>query len=302
MKVLVTGASGLLGRAVYSELKQETCWPLVGTALSRARGELQRLNLLDEHKVRSFLNCEQPDAIVHCAAERRPDLCEMDTERTMQLNVGLTGVLADEAAQLGAWLLYLSTDYVFDGSSPPYAPDSAPNPLNFYGRSKLEGELEVRRCLADFCILRVPVLYGQVEYIDESPITIIAREVLNKQQHFNNWAIRYPTHVADVAVVIRQILKRKLTEASFSGTFHWSGDEGFTRYDMARIVAPLLGVDGSRFVPENEPGGGAPRPKDSCLECGSLQKLGIGSRTSFREGIQGVLREWDARGFVVNGV
>ena len=116
--------------------------------------------------------------------------------------------------------------------------------------------------------------------------------MLNKQQHFNNWAIRYPTHVADVAVVIRQMLRRKLTEASFGGTFHWSGNEGFTRYDMARIMAPLLGVDASRFVPENEPGGGAPRPKDSCLECGSLQKLGIGSRTSFREGIEWVLREW----------
>ena len=90
----------------------------------------------------SMLNF-QPHVIVHCAAERRPDVVENHPDTASQLNVDASGNLAKEAAAIGAFLIYISSDYVFDGTNPPYREEDIPNPLNLYGKTKLEGEKAV---------------------------------------------------------------------------------------------------------------------------------------------------------------
>ena len=90
---------------------------------------------------RAFIGARAPDAIVVAAAERRPDVCENDPALARALNVDALSLIATDArARRDAWVLSISTDYVFDGTSPPYLPDDPPSPLNAYGRSKLEGE------------------------------------------------------------------------------------------------------------------------------------------------------------------
>jgi dTDP-4-dehydrorhamnose reductase len=292
MTVLLTGASGLLGRAVLRELTAEPAWQVCGTAFSRARPGLVRLDLCDEPAVAAFLDRTRPDAIVHAAAERRPDVSERDPDATRRLNVAATGRLAEWAARHGAWLVYLSTDYVFDGTMPPYRPDAPTHPLNRYGTSKRDGERTVWSASADAAVLRVPILYGEVESLSESAVTGVAQQLLDARGRaltIEAWATRYPTHCDDVACVIRQMLAHRLNHRDFRGTFHWSGSEALTKYDMAVVMAPLLGIDPSTVQPDARAPAGAPRPKDCHLDCRDLERLGMGRRTPFAAAMRSLL-------------
>ena len=114
--------------------------------------------------MRDFILAQQPKVIVHAAAERRPDVSAEQPEQVLALNVESTRHLAQCAKEVGAYLIYISTDYVFDGTQPPYEVDDQPSPLNFYGETKLAGERALAEVMDDYAVLRVPVLYGQVEY------------------------------------------------------------------------------------------------------------------------------------------
>ncbi|KAL2914722.1 hypothetical protein HK105_205653 [Polyrhizophydium stewartii] len=192
--IVVTGASGLLGRAVYEAFAARPEFHVVGTAFSRA-GKHASLDLTDAAALESFLATTRPALVVHCAAERRPDVAARDEAGTLRLNVNASGTLSRLAAQAGAKLVYISTDYVFDGTSPPYEVDAAPNPLNFYGvrwgatslvsrvrgadpgdrtgKSKLAGEQAVLEADPHAAVLRVPVLYGVVDNNGDSAVNIL---------------------------------------------------------------------------------------------------------------------------------
>lgn len=288
VKVLVTGASGLLGRAVCLELR--ACgYDVVGTAFSRVGEGLVRVNMLEAGEIRDCVLGVRPHVVVHCAATRKPDVCEHDVELTERLNV------AEAAAEVGAWVVHISTDYVFDGTRPPYGPDAQPNPLNAYGQSKLQSERAVLGVAADFCVLRVPILYGQVETLDESPVTVIAADLLaGKCGGVDNWATRYPTHTADVAAVIWQLIEHRAADPAFGGICHWSGDEPFTKYGMAQVFCDILGVARESISPYDAPPPGAPRPKNSHLDCTRLESMGIGRRTPFAQGAAQAVRPFAA--------
>lgn len=293
--MLITGASGLLGRALHAACADVADWQVSGIALTRSRPGLDRLDLCDAHAVKDYLDARNPRVIVHSAAERRPNESEQAPDATARINVDATSRLARWAAANGAWLIYLSTDYVFDGVTPPYLPDSPTNPLNLYGRSKRDGELAVWAATSDACVLRVPVLYGDVERLDESAVTDLARQIKGADGHpltVEDWATRYPTLVTDVAVSVRQMIERRLNQPGFRGTYHWSGAEPLTKYGMAQIIARTLGRGSETLLPDNRPPTGAPRPRDCQLDCSDLERLGIGQRTPFAVGIAKVLRKW----------
>ena len=291
MKILVTGASGLLGRAVVKEFGSVSAYEVLGTGFRRAGPGVQCLDLNDHDSVRSFIRKHSPEVIVHSAAIRRPNVSENDHPATTALNVEATRHLCEAARECGAWMIFISTDYVFDGSAPPYFPESEPNPLNFYGCSKWEGERVVRQVLPDSAILRVPILYGPVEELAESSVSEIALAFKRDTPTvMENWATRYPTSTEDIAVVCRQMIERRREDTEFAGTFHWSGDEAFTKYEMAKLMADVLGFNHEKLQPTVGPDVGAPRPKDCRLDCGALEKLGMGMRTPFREGMEKMIR------------
>ena len=296
MKIVVTGVTGLLGRALQREFATAgPSFEVIGTGWQRASDGVVRLDLRRSDDVRNFLQEVRPNAIIHAAAERRPDVSENDEGATRALNVEATRTLVEEADRLGVWLLYLSTDYVFDGSAPPYAVDARPNPLNFYGQSKLEGEDVVRGGTGGHGILRVPVLYGQVETLNESPVTVIA-EVFRKtpvSARLDHWATRYPTLTDDVARTCRQLLERRQADDAVSGTFHFSGDEALTKFEMAQVIGEILGQSTDGLLPVSEPPAGAPRPQNSQLDVSRLEALGIGRRTPFRTALAEALRPFE---------
>ena len=292
-RILITGASGLLGRPVMKVLKSEKAWKVTGTAFSRADENLKRVDLADLEKLPAFLEALKPEIIIHSAAERRPDISMKDPEGTQRLNVDATAVIAEWAATHNAYLIYISTDYVFDGTRPPYNEDSLPNPLNDYGKSKRAGEVAVLSTCSSIAVLRVPILYGDVESLEESAVTGLAVRLLDADPDecvtFENWAVRHPTLTDDVAEVIRQMLVYADEQSTLKGIFHWSADEPMTKYEMACVMADFLDFDRDRLIPDGNPPSGAPRPRNSKLDTSLLRSKGIGKVTLFKEAIPRIL-------------
>ena len=293
-KVFITGASGLLGRALVREFQAKSGFEVLATAFNRVGAGLIKLDLLDFGSVAEFLGAHKPDFIIHAAAERRPDVCQNDPEATKALNIHATKNIACIASQIESWMLYISTNYVFDGTSPPYTPISVTNPLNLYGESKLEGERTMWKNVVSGGILRLPILYGEVETLDESSVTQIASALVAQSEiGIDDWANRYPTFVDDVAYVCRQMLEYRSENSEFSGTYHWSGNQPMTKYQMAHVMAEVLESTVDHIVPVKHPPIGAPRPQDCQLDCTDLKALGIGKQTAFLEAIRITLSSID---------
>uniref|UniRef100_A0A2K5JH44 Methionine adenosyltransferase 2 subunit beta n=1 Tax=Colobus angolensis palliatus TaxID=336983 RepID=A0A2K5JH44_COLAP len=270
-RVLVTGATGLLGRA-------QNNWHAVGCGFRRARPKFEQVNLLDSNAVHHIIDDFQPHVIVHCAAERRPDVVENQPDAASQLNVDASGNLAKEAAAVGAFLIYISSDY-----------EDIPAPLNLYGKTKLDGEKAVLENTLGAAVLRIPILYGEVEKLEECAVTVVFHKVQfsNKSANMDHWQQRFLTHVKEVATVCRQLAEKTMLDPSIKGTFHWSGNEQMIKYEMACAIADVFNLPSSHLRPiTDSPVLGAQHPRNAQLDCSKLQTLGIGQRTPFRTGIK----------------
>jgi len=285
-RILITGASGLLGRDCLKTFGQDPGWDTLGLAFSRAGGSLRKCDLTDSGQVSQIVREFKPTVILHSAAERRPDVVEKEEEKTKNLNVVATALLCELAKEVGAYVIYISTDYVFDGSSPPYLPTAAPSPLNKYGVSKADGERVVTQASLLNIVFRVPVLYGMVENLDESAVTVLFPKVKDssKPAVMNHYEQRYPTLCADVGRAIKVLAECRFKDPELSGFFHFSGTEMLTKYDMAMAMAEMFGLANSHIVADTAPSTGAPRPFDCQLDCSRLEALGALERTPFREG------------------
>lgn len=285
MKILITGATGLLGRHLMKVLSDSEVY---GWGFSRAAGRISKVDITNTEEILSELARIKPSIIIHCAAIRSPDLASADPERTDSINVKSTETLAKWAKENDSFLLYISTDYIFDGTNPPYKPNSKPNPLNFYGRSKLEGEKALWSTGHNGGVLRIPILYGMVEELKETVITELIEKVKSQEPvKLDNWAVRYPTFVGDAGYVIKQICMRRTKHCGFSGTWHWSGKEKFTKYEMALVIASILKLPTDHLIPVNEPPStGEPRPQNPHLMSTALEHMGFGRHSPFKDTIE----------------
>ncbi|BGP55459.1 hypothetical protein JCM8202v2_003063 [Rhodotorula sphaerocarpa] len=285
---------GLLGRAVLAAFKNAG-HEVKGTAFSRAGGDLVKLDLQDEAAVKSLVEELQPQVVVHCAAERRPDVVEADPAAAQKLNVAVPGFLStlSRSPEHPFFLIYISTDYVFDGHAPPtgYEPVAATGPTNAYGESKLAGEKAV---LAGFeaggkgCVLRIPVLYGKAESNSESAINVLVDAVRKaadgNAMKMDNWAARNPTCVEDIARVLRDLAVKSQQDVAIPPILHFSAQQVFTKYEMATILAqahspPLDTQDNLMRVDEGPKPGETVRPKDCHLSNRAIESLGINTHT-----------------------
>jgi dTDP-4-dehydrorhamnose reductase len=293
--VAVIGGSGLLGRALTAELAARAGWRVVSTAHRRVHGSALALDIRDRATVASFVDGLRPDAIVIAAAERRPDVCERDPAAARALNVDAVRTIASAARQCGAWVLSISTDYVFDGSAPPYRIGDRPAPLNAYGHSKLEGERALAQSTDFGCVLRLPLLYGPIVEWSESAVTSLVPAIVSSQEpgaraaRMDAWATRYPTYTPDVAYVIRGMLERHAAGEAVCGIAQWSGDEPMTKFEIASRIARALNID-ARLEAQSTSVETTPRPRDCHLDSSRLEALGIGRRTPFDVAIADVLR------------
>ena len=292
MKLLVTGASGLLGRAVMQECTRAG-HEVIGLAFSRVSGALVKLDLTDAEAIHGLIQRERPDVVINLAAERRPDVVERDPVAVRKLNVDAPAILAQACATLNppAYLLNISTDYVFDGQNPPYFVDSPTHPLNAYGMSKREGEIAVLdAALPGYATnLRLPVLYGETLYNEESAVNVLLNSIRSngKRIKMDAHAVRYPTNVSDVAHVIEQLAslyKKQLHSSGMPETLHFSAPEAMTKYDMCLVLSRLWNLVCKEEVSsvqhldpqyEADPNAGTKRPGHCKLDISATKELGI---------------------------
>jgi S-adenosylmethionine synthetase len=283
-RAIVTGASGLLGREVLKHLVGGK-WEVLGLAYSRAREKLQKVDLCDPGQVEEVLTQFHPDVVIHCAAERRPDVVANQQDKAVALNVNATQILADLCSKRNVYLLYISTDYVFDGKAAPYLPSAPTNPINTYGLTKRDGEDVVLRH-AGFGVLRVPILYGQIESLSESAVTTLFSLVQDstKPAKVSDYEQRYPTHVTNCAQVCVGVAEKKL-----AGIWHYSGREPFTKYTMALAMAEMFSLSANHLTGVKEPSPGAVRPYDCHLDSSATEEIVPITYIPFRDGIKAAL-------------
>ena len=247
MRVLITGANGLLGQKLVSLLSGMDEIIMIATGRGPNRnpaGSYSYLSadLTNEHAVQKLITNSQPDVIIHCGAMTQVDECELHPDQCWQANVTATGYLVAAAETVNAYFLYVSTDFVFDGENGPYAENALPNPISHYGHSKLEAESLVSKSGLKASIVRTVLVYGVAHDPSRSNIVLWVKKNLeqNKPIKVVNDQWRTPTLAEDLAIGCWLVAK-----SQHQGIFHLSGEEMVTPYALAIQVADFFQLDQS---------------------------------------------------------
>lgn len=264
---------------------------MTGLAFSRAGPGLVKCDLTDQEAVTLLMEKEKPDFIVHTAAERFPDVVERKYEETRLLNIRTAGHIASVAHRVKCRMIHISTDYVFDGTSPPYKVGDKCNPLSKYGLTKQESEEAVLAAAPDACVLRIPVLYGPVEKLEESAVTCLLSILKSKEpKAVSHHDRRCPAHVRDIAHILADMIALIAKGQNLSGIYQWSGREKLTKYDMSLTMARVFSLPHDHVTPSTD---SSPlRPYDPEMDVTRLTDLGISHHTKFEEGIKECLVTW----------
>ena len=264
MKFLVTGSAGLIGSQIVKDLVQQnhtvySCYhdqkPLQGIPIL--------LDLTDLNKIIQTLHETKPDRIIHLAAMTGVDLCETEKELATIINTKATETLARQATKQNIFFLYVSTDYVFNGINGMKKEDDITNPLGFYGKSKLEGELVLNKLASNWCIARTSTPFGIHSTKKSFPLWV--KENLEAKKEIPVLVDQFtsPTYVPNLSRMLIEIATREI-----NGIIHVSGATRISRYALAEIVAHKLNLDKNLLIPTkiDTMNWNAERPKDSSLD------------------------------------
>ncbi len=253
MKIFITGANGLVGQKLVHEFGKYPNYEIIASGRGPCRGSFENiqyaeLDLTDRDKVQHTLSEIRPSVLIHSAAMTQIDPCETDHEECLRHNVDATENLIDACQEFIDQFVYLSTDFVFDGLSGPYNETDIPNPVNFYGHSKLEGERRIMESGIAHAIVRTVLVYGVTPGQSRSNIVLWVLENLknNKPIRVVNDQYRTPTLAEDLAHGCALVVQKKA-----HGIFHISGNEMMTPYDLALTTARHFGLDESLISPTN---------------------------------------------------
>ena len=278
--LLLTGASGFLGKIAFPILS--TKYDVVGLCHTNDyNGKFIPVEITDSYSILKLLDELKPDIIIHSAACREPDVCEEKPDFTYELNVKATEVIAEWCIENKTQLVYISTDYVFDGVNPPYNENIQISPVNIYGKTKADGETAVRN-VPKHIIIRIPLQYGFSVSGEDSLISkIIGALEQNKTYEINNVQVRYPTLSDDVAYAILDLL-----EINFNGTIHLSASSEVTRYEIWKSVSDIFNLYESKIESTDEPVKQfASRPLNSNLSTKLYDSLNLHKFHTFQEGL-----------------
>ena len=264
MKVFLTGATGLVGRELASAAVRAGAELFAAQHTGEAgAGTPVRLDLRSEDSVKKALASARPEVVIHSAAMTNVDECESDEALATAVNATATKVLAAETKKRGCHLVYVSTDYVFDGSKGRYREEDRPNPVNHYGRTKLMGEEAVRAFASSWCIARTSTPYGMHPKRKSFPVFVAERLAAGRQVLALAEQYTSPTYTVNLSDMILELAARR-----FQGTMHVSTPTRISRLDFAGLIAEELGLDRGLLGPATpeQLGWVARRPNDTSLD------------------------------------
>lgn len=229
MKVLVTGANGQLGYDVVKELQKQNieCY-----GASR-----QDFDIVDFEATENFIKNYMPDAVIHCAAYTAVDKAEDEQELCYLVNASATENIAEICKKINAKMLYISTDYVFDGTKDGfYKVDDKPNPINVYGKTKLLGEQAVQKILDKYFIVRISWVFGEHGYNFVKTMLRLGKE----RKELNVVADQYgsPTYTADLAPLLVEMIK-----TDKYGVYHATNEGVCTWAEFAEEIFKIAGMN-----------------------------------------------------------
>jgi len=274
VRVLVTGGTGLLGYWVTKAFGDRG-FDVYSTYHERSPPEVDvrwvRLDLEDFESITRVVKEVKPEVIVHTAAYTDVDGCEVNKEKAYRVNYLATKVLAN-ASRAADLFVYISTDYVFDGSRGMYREEDVPAPINYYGLTKLLGEVASLSSTRSSCIVRVSGLYGYSP-VGKRNFGVVALEKLAKGGYVEAFIdqVLSPTYIKFLAEKLVKVVELRVT-----GVLHIAGDR-LSRYEFATMLADVLGVSRDLVRPKRleEVRFTAPRPRDSSLDTSKAGKLGL---------------------------
>ena len=291
MKILVTGANGLLGQTVV-KLLLEKQYEVIATGRGEQRVDVNSssgyiykdLDITDGPAIEQLIMEQRPAIIVHAAAMTQVDQCELHKQDCYNINVTATRFIIDAAKAIGARLIFVSTDFVFDGNNGPYTENDEPAPVNYYGSTKLVAEKAVMESGLDYAIARTILVYGSVPATGRTNIVGFVRQNLeaNKPIKMVTDQVRTPTFVDDLARGIILII-----EKNGKGIYHLSGEQEMTPYDIAIETAKFFGLSEDLIskASSNDIKQPAVRPAKTGFNISKAKKeLGYQPK-SFREGL-----------------
>lgn len=272
MKVLVTGVKGQLGYDVADELEKRGM-EVVGV-------DVDEMDITDEAAVRRVILGESPDAVIHCAAYTAVDAAEDNEEMCRRVNADGTRYIADACKELDIKMLYISTDYVFDGQGTrPWEPDDERKPLSVYGQTKCEGELAVQNTLDKYFIVRITWTFGVngKNFVK----TMLRLAETNNRITVVNDQYGSPTATADLAVLLSDMI-----ETEKYGIYHATNEGICTWYEFTCEIFRQAGID-IEVVPvtSEEYNAKAKRPANSRMSKDKLDANGFKRLPSWQDAL-----------------
>jgi dTDP-4-dehydrorhamnose reductase len=245
MKILVTGCNGLLGQKLVELIPTQQDCHLIATAKSNliptlSRGEFHHLDVANQSEVDDVISKTKPEVVIHTAAMTQVDQCELEKEKCWLANVTAVEYLVQACEKNNVHLVHLSTDFIFDGTHGPLDENEKPNPLSYYGHSKLAGERIVQNSNITWAILRTVLVYGVTKDMSRSNIVLWVKKSLEEKKSINvvNDQWRTPTLAEDLALGCFLAAKKKA-----KGIYNVSGYEVMTPYDIAIATADFFKLD-----------------------------------------------------------
>lgn len=270
-KIIVTGANGMLGSGIIKEFKGKyEFYSLDKEPLEPILPNPVQIDLTDKKKVEQVLKKIKPDLVIHCAAVTNVDFCETNEEICNKVNVDATKYLAEICKKMNIVLVYISTDFVFDGEKGNYTEEDKPNPLGVYAKSKLLGEKVVINSGVKYIIPRTSI-YGWNIQKKESLVEWIINANKNKKE-LNVITDQYFTPILtnNLAQAIFELYEKKIYDL-----FNIVGSEKLSKYDFAMKVAEIFGLDKSMIkkttldkIPFK-----SKRPRDASLNIDKISKI-----------------------------
>lgn len=272
MRLLVTGASGLLGyKIVHQALRRGYNVFSAYKDHPVSLGKPIKLDLTSYSKVYDVVSELKPDVIIHTAAYTNVDGCEVNRDLAWSVNAEVTKHVALASSKVNAHLIYVSTDYIFNGEKGFYSEEDTPHPINYYGHTKLKGEEFVRQYAESWCIARTSGLYGWGREHRPNFATFVINNLKQSKevkaiidQHLS------PTLNSNLAGMLIEVAKRRLT-----GLFHLAGASRVSRHDFVLELAKIFDLNGSLIKPVtmSEFSWRAKRPRDSSLKVGKAHSI-----------------------------
>ena len=278
MKILVTGSQGQLGHDVLLRLRAQGL-PCLGV-------DREDFDLADSIALRQCLLAHRPEAVIHCAAYTAVDRAESDRETCRAVNAEGTRHVAEACRELDAKLIYISTDYVFDGrGDKPFVPQDPRAPINYYGLTKARGEEEVEALISKRFIVRVSWTYGV--HGQNFVKTMLRLGAEREEVRVVCDQVGSPTYTADLAALLCGMV-----QTDRYGTYH-ATNEGFCSWsDFAAAIMEEAGLPARVTpIPSDQYPTPAARPLNSRLSKDALEQAGFGRLPPWRDALRRFLAE-----------